>query len=96
MDSRRVLVGIPGTIPQAHVFWLGPLAPYHRRTCFGWGPRHHTTDARVLVGGPGTIPQTHVFWLGPRHQGCRYPIAKHISNPDFGYIVLWKMGRAVL
>ena len=27
LDSRRVLVGTPGTKPQTHMFWLGPPAP---------------------------------------------------------------------
>ena len=39
LDSRRVLVGAPSTKPQTHVFWLGPPAPNHRRTCFGWDPQ---------------------------------------------------------
>ena len=54
LDSRRALVGTPGTKPQAHVLWLGPPAPNHRRTCFGWDPRRQTTGARALVGTPGT------------------------------------------
>ena len=58
--------------------------------CFGWGPRHQTTDARVLAGAPGTKPQAHVLWVGPpapnhrrtcfgwdyRHPTCWDPMAK--------------------
>ena len=33
--SRRVLVGTPSTIPQTHVFWLGPPAPIGTYRCWG-------------------------------------------------------------
>ena len=39
-DWRSVLVGVPSTKPQTHIFWLGSPAPTHRRTNFGWDPKH--------------------------------------------------------
>ena len=83
--GARVLVGARSTKPQAHVFWLGPAAPNHRRTCFGWGPQHQTTGARVLVGARSTKPQTHVFWLGPAAPKVSESDSKtHLKSRLFG------------
>ena len=55
---------------------LGPAAPNHRRTCFGWDPRHQTTGARALVGTHGTKPQGH------QNTGARALVWTHGTKPQ--------------
>ena len=71
----------------------------HGVVWFGWDPQHpcfFMLDSRhglVWLGPPAPLLLYAGFetWFGwdPQHLWCWDPIlAKHISNPDFGHIIL--------
>ena len=66
LDSRRVLVGKPGTKSKGIKNTLS-LLKVRFETCFGWDPQ-------------STKPQTHVFWLGPPVTGTNVLSKTHLES----------------
>ena len=61
LDYHKFNVGVNVCWIQG-VFWLGPVAPNHRRTCFGWDrwhlsiAKHNINSKTQLITTPNFAP----------------------------------------